>query len=278
MKQHLIPLIVCIVVFIVSLSIFAVRITKITRHNNYYDLAWEGALRNHKANFTAYYEKVPLPEMDLAELFSLIEPVYFVNPVGQSKEYDFSVVLTRDIHYYTENNGKKTLAFSIPAGTQVQLCNNGAIFRFITGYGTNTLPDYERGWRYARKFLTSEEASLSPLTITSEDEFYFVKTKEILQVVKDYISSMKKKYPESDISRYDSSEIEEWTLNLMYKTDVDLLSQGIYKSSDITKTYMDALNIILLLLTVLSGTAAILILITCRRNGISFRKTPSLSE
>ncbi|MBQ1378325.1 MAG: hypothetical protein IIY77_10175, partial [Lachnospiraceae bacterium] len=124
----------------------------------------------------------------------------------------------------------------------------------------------------------SEEASLSPLTITSEDEFYFVKTKEILQVVKDYISSMKKKYPESDISRYDSSEIEEWTLNLMYKTDVDLLSQGIYKSSDITKTYMDALNIILLLLTVLSGTAAILILITCRRNGISFRKTPSLSE
>ena len=116
------------------------------------------------------------------------------------------------------------------------------------------------------------------MTITSEDEFYFVKTKEILQVVKDYISSMKKKYPESDISRYDSSEIEEWTLNLMYKTDVDLLSQGIYKSSDITKTYMDALNIILLLLTVLSGTAAILILITCRRNGISFRKTPSLSE
>ena len=106
MKQHLIPLIVCIVVFIVSLSIFAVRITKITRHNNYYDLAWEGALRNHKANFTAYYEKVPLPEMDLAELFSLIEPVYFVNPVGQSKEYDFSVVLTRDIHYYTENNGR----------------------------------------------------------------------------------------------------------------------------------------------------------------------------
>ena len=92
------------------------------------------------------------------------------------------------------------------------------------------------------------------------------------------VLTMKKKYPESEMGRYDSSGIEEQTVNLMYKTDVDLLSQGIYKSSDITKTYMDALNIILLLLTVLSGTAAILILITCRRNCISFRKTPSLSE
>ena len=199
--------------------------------------------------------------MDLEKLFADIETVVMGESDGE--DYDFTLTLSKDLHYYTKTGVNETAARIIPAGTKVQVLNNAPYAKRISGYGINSLPTYDRDWRYARSFLTAEEAEGQTIKETADDTYYYIKTRELYSAAEDFLKQYEAslEIPEGKTKK---TYIQEIFDQQMYGIDKTMLAYGIFESPALTKPIMDDMNIILLFV-VAAATAGGIILLKVRQ-------------
>lgn len=112
-----------------------------------------------------YRQGLPLSEID----FERYERAFFsgaVAPIG------YSTVFTADapIRYYREVTDA-ALAYEIPAGAALDWEPGGFA---CLGYGFVSLPSYERGWRWARPFLSAGSDR-----VPEDFPWYYVRTSDL---------------------------------------------------------------------------------------------------
>ena len=181
------------------------------------------AYQNHKLQvdfkphhrMTGYLEGVPIAEMDMDKYRWLID---FVNMSDQ----DHTTFTTdRPITYYEEVDGEKVLAYEIPAGTTLTYWPFWDVY---FGYGYNSYPTYEKGWRYTRPFIEPGGAAKS-----EELPFYYVKLSDLEHTVRLIIKSDKNR---QEALRYERKTVQDVVYSATRFTDAIFYVEGVYISPD----------------------------------------------
>ena len=246
---------VLFLIMVVSFVILAMRIIPVIKKNQEIEDQWKISSEKSIRSFREYKDKIPMEEMDLEKLLEDVEVVP-MNAFEDEKGY--TLTLTEDLHYYKSKEGKRVLEKTIPSGTEIQIFSAVHEKPRITGYGMNSLPTYERGWRYVRSFLTKEEAEGIEIKEEAEDTYYFIKTNELEKVVDAFVQKYVKATDIPEGKNKDEYRKEIYNQQ-MYGVDSTMLTYGIYKSPNLTEPLINTGNIILLILGVLTGIGGIVV-------------------
>ena len=251
-----------LIISIASAALFLFRAFPVIKNNREIQEKWDLILTTGKAvrPFSQYKEKVPVEQMDKDGLLKAAERIIMYWDEGQP-DHDFGWTLTRDLHYYSVENGRKTIARTIPKGTKVQLADNGPSFYYVNGYGLTSFPTYSGNWRYVRCFLTSEEADEISITESADEAYYYIKTSELEALAKDFIQNALDTWASEEIT--EGMTKTEYARDLLIKTlfriDDTLFSSGVYNSPNLYMTVFDTLNCLLLVCAALSLAAFVLL-------------------
>ena len=158
-----------------------------------------------------YQQQVPLSDI----IFSCYEPLFadLTAPVGCSAVFEAGA----PIRYYEETDGKKTLAFEIPAGTVLEWSSSEP-----NGYGFNGFPTYERGWRWVRPFQSADGSG--------DDAWYYVRAKDLEKAAGQMLSSSP--FLQSAVRAAGLTEAEA-AFALVHRADWVFCRRGVYISPDL---------------------------------------------
>ncbi|MEA4887995.1 MAG: hypothetical protein VB070_00805 [Clostridiaceae bacterium] len=126
-----------------------------------------------------YQRAVPVDEMD----FNEYRRYFTQNETANKLAVNNRVSLPVHIRYYTKQDEKMILSFEIPKGTSVFWTASDAFYGVDAGYGICGYPTYERGWRYARPFITTNQN-----TDIKQIPYYFVRTDDLDMTAKAIIT------------------------------------------------------------------------------------------
>lgn len=114
---------------------------------------------------TDYLCEIPMEEMDFFQY------VRYLNKPVAGIGYNTTFTAPFPIRYYREESGRKVLAYEIPAGTAFESELTGGAYPL--GYGFESFPTYEKGWRWVKPFSDSQDVDRSELP------WYYIKTSDL---------------------------------------------------------------------------------------------------
>ena len=161
-----------------------------------------------------YQKQVPMEEMDFSAFNSLF-------PMALEGQEAVKISLPADLTYYRRVEGGKEAVMTLKKGTKVLAVHPD--FKEILGYGISGFPTYEKGWRYAKAFLT--EAG-------GETDRYYVKTKDLERAAAVFLDSSRyyqQRQRESGDSRPD------FIFRMTRGIDTVLYENGLYFSPDLAR-------------------------------------------
>ena len=116
-------------------------------------------------------------------------------------------------------------SFEIPQGTSVFWTTSDASYGMDAGYGICSYPTYERGWRYARPFLTADQnADIMQLS------YYFVRINNLERTAETIINdneSLQKSMQSRGFS------VDEVVLTMTRYIDYIFYDKGVFCSPDL---------------------------------------------
>ena len=178
----------------------------------------EGFVCTDPAN--PYQSGVPIEQMDFSVYAPYLdEPVV---PVGYSTVFS----LPFDLTYYTEENGVKTPACTLEKGSQV--CWGGPSGGLRPGYGLQTYPTYEKGWRWGRPFTAEEELEERAGEALP---WYYVKTEDLNRIAAALADGGSPHLTE--LAQKHSVSAGEAAFSLVHSVDTIFYDNGVYLSPDL---------------------------------------------
>lgn len=135
---------------------------------------------SYNSKVEQYQRRIPMGKMDLLKYNSYFEIPQTAVSIKVSNVID----LPKKIQYFTEQDGKKSLALEIAKGTSVLWIPSEEFNDIYIGYGFRNYPTYDKGWRYARPFMLSSQQ-----TDVEQLPYYFVRTKDLEAVAKTAFNS-----------------------------------------------------------------------------------------
>ena len=135
-----------------------------------------------------YDENLPLSEMDPRDLERYLPQAQAAakTALDRPEEEAYHLPLPVDVEYYAAPDDSTAPAYTIPKGTEVLLYDSHEIDPIDPApYGCVCYPDYQKGWRYGRAFLTMDSGS----TIADSEEelpYYYVRTEDLEAVLGAY--------------------------------------------------------------------------------------------
>jgi len=141
----------------------------------------------------AFIEEVPLHEMDEKLLYELFNPYFDPWPMVQNPVlFPYAVITEKEICYYKEPTEKSEVTHMIPAGSMIKWSHPEDTVDYVLagceGYGVISFPTYEKGWRYVKPFVMSDETEMP-------DEMYYVRLEDL-----EYVFQAVQKHPEYAVS------------------------------------------------------------------------------
>lgn len=220
-------LIICLSITFIVTAYFNAKVIRI----------WElPAKFNQNYKYTDYYNSLPIENMDFKQYSHL-----FAGSVMQPG-YETTFYTEHKITYYKKINGIMKEAYAIPEGTEVEAGCFLSFQRAPTeiGFGFNSFPTYEKGWRWVRPFSLSSESE------DKNESWYYCKTNDLLLAAK--AALQQNQYFQL---KQKSSHLGERLYLYMFirQTDALFYKNGIYKSPDLY--YHNVTVVILILIGVL---------------------------
>lgn len=174
---------------------------------------------SHDKQHTDYLSRVPMEEMDFFQY------VRYLNRPVAGAEYTTAYAAPFSIRYYKEDGGRKVLAHEIPAGSTLETKPSGA---YPLGYGFESFPTYEKGWRWARPFSDDKNV------IVSEMPWYYVKTADLEALAKYMVQNSSHWQHFFQISGLSESEL---VYGIVRKCDLIFYERGICISPDLSPNF-----------------------------------------
>ena len=195
-------------------------------------------------------DEIPLHEIEENTLYQTLETISGFSKVDDSIPH--TIKLSEDIRYYEEPGEGQEPAYILSAGTEIKWHDPGdsegnmqkyyhtegywdntydrpysaeekAGLKHSSGYGLESFPTYEKGWRYVRPFVTAEETEM-PGT------YYYVRLKDLENVVYDLYAHL-----DLDMEKM-SMPIETRVYVMTRRLDSQWYDSGIFLSKDIYKS------------------------------------------
>lgn len=168
---------------------------------------------------TDYLNRVPMEEMDFLQYVRYLNRP--VNPVYIERETAFTAPFS--LYYYQEEAGRKAVCLEIPADSVIEPEPEWS-HGYPLGYGFESFPTYEKGWRWARPFTDGKDAAVDELP------WRYVKTADL----EAFAEEMARCSPhwQDAIQRLHASE-SELAYELVRKCDALFYEKGIYLSPDL---------------------------------------------
>ena len=196
-------------------------------------------------NANGEYSGLPLEATNFAGFAPLFSSAVTANfQSGIIREY----TLPCDIIYYTWDGSDLIPALVLDEGTDVFFFpteTEGAPL-IPAGYGINSFPGTESGWRYAVPFLTTDQLLISEQVLLSQEEwtYYHVRMSDLEIICKDYWEDVGTDYSQQVRKRMGLNIRELSALELL-NTDGVLYRAGIYNSPDLSVPLWDKINSLL---------------------------------
>ncbi len=196
-------------------------------------------------NANGEYSGLPLEATNFAGFAPLFSSAVTANfQSGIIREY----TLPCDIIYYTWDGSDLIPALVLDEGTDVFFFpteTEGAPL-IPAGYGINSFPGTESGWRYAVPFLTTDQPLISEQVLLSQEEwtYYHVRMSDLEIICKDYWEDVGTDYSQQVRKRMGLNIRELSALELL-NTDGVLYRAGIYNSPDLSVPLWDKINSLL---------------------------------
>lgn len=131
------------------------------------------------ASLSYYDEKTPLCQVEPNELAQVFPQASTALGTVQPEDARF-LELPVDLHYYSQPDASGEPAATIPKGTVVTLYPQSSFFGDKPGYGLACYPDYQKGWRYGKMFVTGEKKDDEEFgNALIECPYYYIQTKEL---------------------------------------------------------------------------------------------------
>ena len=196
-------------------------------------------------NADGEYAGLPLEATDFAgftPLFSSAQTLVFQE--GIVREYS----LPCDITYYSWDGSDLIPALVLDKGTDVLFFPTEAEGAPLipAGYGVNSFPGRESGWRYAVPFLAADQPLISGQVLLSQQDwdYYHVRLSDLQAVCSGYWKELEWDYSRQSRRRMGISVRELSTLELL-RTDGVLYAAGIYDSPDLSVPLWDKIDSLL---------------------------------
>ena len=196
-------------------------------------------------NADGEYAGLPLEATDFAgftPLFSSAQTLVFQE--GIVREY----TLPCDITYYSWDGSDLIPALVLDKGTDVLFFPTEAEGAPLipAGYGVNSFPGMESGWRYAVPFLAADQPLISGQVLLSQQDwdYYHVRLSDLQAVCSGYWKELEWDYSRQSRRRMGISVRELSTLELL-RTDGVLYRAGIYNSPDLSVSLWDKMDSLL---------------------------------
>jgi len=179
--------------------------------------------RYKRKNFIANSENEPYAQgIPLDEMNFKVYARYLDTPRTLTLcEYVKEIELPCDVHYYGQKEDRDPV-LTQEKGTRIYvLPSDQRDFEYcLIGYGIECWPDYQKGWRYGKPFLSGDG-------VTPEDEVpaYFVRTEELEAVAKVFYQENKKYFRE-----FSAAGFAKWSTRTV---DRALFKAGAFCSEDL---------------------------------------------
>ena len=202
---------------------------------------------------TEYQDHSSMDEMDIEKI---VDSYFSVSPLNAP--LDQSVVLDRDIYYYSEPDGDSQILCKLNAGERYFIYGD-----FLTLQPrTLSLPTYDQGWRYALPLITEEQyrkldyLSGLPVWVRGEgpyisEQYGYIRTEDMIYLIRNF-QRQSAGYSWMDEIRWLFDD--RYALGHLYGADQLLWEEGVYLSPDLPISFW-RLPEILLLLLIVSGIA-----------------------
>lgn len=208
-------------------------------------------------NADGEYAGLPLEATDFAgftPLFFSAQTLVFQE--GIVREYS----LPCDITYYSWDGSDLIPALVLDKGTDVLFFPTEAEGAPLipAGYGVNSFPGTESGWRYAVPFLAADQPLISGQVLLSQQDwdYYHVRLSDLQAVCSGYWKELEWDSSRQSRRRMGISVRELSTLELL-RTDGVLYRAGIYNSPDLSVPLWDKMDSLL----TAAGAALILLFV-----------------
>ena len=124
-----------------------------------------------ESSYRGYLDGVPMEELD-ADAYRI-----FLNWSGPAVSWDTAGIAGSSLTYYEKEGGRLIPALTIRPGKWLAALSPGEF-----GYGFQSLPTQERGWRYAKPFVPREEGdSGEPEALPDDLPWYYVRLEELTE-------------------------------------------------------------------------------------------------
>lgn len=177
---------------------------------------------------------------------------YFSVSAGYSPTLALSIVLDKDIYYYSQPDIHSEVVYQLNAGKRYYIYGNSLCLepRILS------MPTYCKGWRYALPLITEDQyrklnyLSLKPFWVIGEgpylsEQYCYIQTKDLISLIRKlekesgYFSWMDEIHWLFD---------DRYALGSLYGIDQSFWNDGIYISPDLYMPYWRLPEIILFLL------------------------------
>lgn len=196
---------------------------------------------------TDYLREIPMEEMDFFQY------VRYLNKPVAGIGYNTTFTAPSPIRYYREESGRKVLAYEIPAGTAFESELTGGAYSL--GYGFESFPTYEKGWRWVKPFSDSQDVDRSELP------WYYIKTSDLESLLAYVVRNSNSPYWQSSLQHPGMEETQLASAYIL-KCDHMLYEIGAYISPNLYPAFWTWDSILFVSGFFLS--AAGLLLLKCR--------------